>query len=83
MEMEANALQEHPSWAHQTAVLTMRALKTNTRDLGVFWMRLIMYAMLCVCLGFVFFQLDHSWYAIAVIRDERSTMCLACMPNFA
>ena len=46
---------------HQTWTLTCRTLKNNIRDIGIFWIRLAMYAMLCICLGFVFFQLDHSW----------------------
>jgi hypothetical protein len=29
-----------PSWAFQTAVLTWRTFLNNTRNVGVFWMRL-------------------------------------------
>jgi len=57
-------LQAEPSWIYQTAILTQRAVKVNIRDVGVFWMRLVMYAMLCICLGFVFFRLDHSWKSV-------------------
>ena len=49
----------------QTLILGYRNMLNNTRDVGIFWVHLVMYAMLCICLGFVFFQLDHSWYAPA------------------
>lgn len=55
------ALQEGSGWLRQTLALTHRNILNGARDLGVFWVRLVMYAMLCLCLGFVFFQLDNSW----------------------
>ena len=50
-----------PSMWSQTAVLTQRFLTNNARDIGVFWMRLAMYFMLCLCIAFIYFRMDHSW----------------------
>ena len=50
-----------PSGTQQTAVLTQRALLTNARDIGVFWMRLAMYVLLCLCIGFLYFREGHGW----------------------
>ena len=50
-----------PSMWSQTAVLTQRFLTNNARDIGVFWMRLAMYFMLCLCIAFIYFRMDKSW----------------------
>lgn len=31
------------------------------RNLGVFWLRLAMYTMLCLCIGTIYYKLDYSW----------------------
>ena len=70
-------VQKGPGWLKQTATLMHRNLLNNTRELGIFWVRLVMYAMLCICLGFVFFQLDQSWCVHAYITPvhRRAHMC--------
>ena len=50
-----------PGWAFQTSVLTVRTFMNNWRNVGLFWMRLGMYVMLCLCIAFVYFQLGDSW----------------------
>jgi ABC-type multidrug transport system permease subunit len=50
-----------PSWLFKTSVLTVRTFLNNLRNVGVFWMRLAMYVMLCLAIGFVYFQLDDAW----------------------
>lgn len=50
-----------PSWMVQTWHLTHRSFLNMMRDISVFGLRAAMYIMLCVVLGFVYFQLDHSW----------------------
>ena len=40
-----------PSTLAQVGVLTRRTLANNSRDIGVFWIRLVMYVMLCFCIG--------------------------------
>ena len=50
-----------PHALRQTAVLTERMLVNNLRDVGVYWMRLVMYVGLCTCVGFLYFQTGHAW----------------------
>ncbi|PSC72150.1 ABC transporter G family member 11-like [Micractinium conductrix] len=50
-----------PSVVYQTSVLTYRTFLNNLRNVGVFWMRLAMYVMLCLGVAFVYFQLGNSW----------------------
>ena len=50
-----------PSGWQQTMVLTERALLNNKRDPIIFWLRCVMFAMLCVCIGFIYFNLGHKW----------------------
>lgn len=52
-----------PPWLIQTAHLTRRSFLNMMRDVGVFWLRAGMYIMLCLVLGFVYFQLTQSWCA--------------------
>lgn len=56
-----NPLVQGPGWLNQTTYLTWRTLLNNFRNVGVFWMRLAMYIMLCLCIGFVYFQLGDAW----------------------
>lgn len=55
---------ETPSPFKQAMVLTERALKNNLRDLSVYGMRVAMFSMLCICIGFVYFQLNRQWKAV-------------------
>ena len=49
-----------PAWK-QTAVLTQRSFTNNWRDIGIFWMRLAMYMLLCLCIGFIYFRMNKDW----------------------
>lgn len=55
------AATNQPSWPYQTGVLTHRTFINNYRNVGVFWMRLAMYMMLCLCIAFIYFQMGNSW----------------------
>ena len=50
-----------PSVWSQTLVLTERALLNNRRDPIIFWLRCAMFSMLCICIGFIYFRLQHGW----------------------
>lgn len=52
---------ESPSWAFQTGALTHRSFLNMLRNIGIFWLRAGMYVMLCIMIGFIYFQLNHSW----------------------
>ncbi|PNH10695.1 ABC transporter G family member 12 [Tetrabaena socialis] len=46
---------------YQVLVLTRRMFINNWRNIAVFWLRLGMYIMLCICIGTIYFKLDDSW----------------------
>ena len=52
---------QHPSFLIQTSILTYRTFLNNWRNVGLFWMRLAMYIVLCLAIGFIYFQLGNSW----------------------
>lgn len=54
-------LREQPGWLFQTGILSWRTFLNNLRNIGVFWMRLGMYIVLCLAIGFVYFQLGGTW----------------------
>ena len=66
-DIHANPTQKYeaslntPSWAYQTSVLSYRTFLNNFRNVGVFWMRLAMYMMLCLAIAFIYFRLGNSW----------------------
>lgn len=49
------------NWVYQTLVLTHRNLVNNWRNIGIFWIRLAMYVMLCICFGTCYLRLGHTW----------------------
>ncbi|KAG2444072.1 hypothetical protein HYH02_009015 [Chlamydomonas schloesseri] len=52
---------EGPNWFYQVYVLTKRMLVNNWRNIAVFWLRLGMFLMLCICMGTIYFDLQHDW----------------------
>ena len=53
--------QKPPPALLQIGVLTQRTFVNNVRDLGVFWIRVVMYSFLCLVIGFLYFRMSHSW----------------------
>ncbi|EFJ40488.1 hypothetical protein VOLCADRAFT_99753 [Volvox carteri f. nagariensis] len=49
------------SSAYQVAILTKRMLVNNWRNIAVFWLRLGMYIMLCICIGTIYLKLGNDW----------------------
>eukprot|EP01025_Chloroclados_australasicus_P007707 TRINITY_DN1255_c0_g2_i1.p1 TRINITY_DN1255_c0_g2~~TRINITY_DN1255_c0_g2_i1.p1 ORF type:complete len:648 (-),score=54.65 TRINITY_DN1255_c0_g2_i1:460-2403(-) len=45
----------------QCGILIQRNFLNMLRNMGIFWLRLVMYVILCVCLGTIFIDLDKSW----------------------
>ncbi|CAG9466909.1 unnamed protein product [Pedinophyceae sp. YPF-701] len=52
---------EGSSWLTQTLVLTQRSFVNNYRNIGIFGIRLGMYTMLCLVIGWIYFDLGDSW----------------------
>eukprot|EP01018_Ginkgo_biloba_P032406 Gb_16311 [translate_table: standard] len=50
----------------QIAVLTWRSSLIMCRDLRYFWLRLMLYMFLMICMGTVFSNLGHSLYSVRV-----------------
>lgn len=49
------------NYFYQALVLSQRMFTNNWRNPGVFWIRLMMYAVLCICIGTIFFDLNRTW----------------------
>ncbi|XP_073103925.1 ABC transporter G family member 1 isoform X7 [Elaeis guineensis] len=52
------------SFTTQCIVLTKRSFINMHRDLGYYWLRLAIYAMLCLCIGTMFYDIGHSYGSI-------------------
>ncbi|XP_038974877.1 ABC transporter G family member 1-like isoform X1 [Phoenix dactylifera] len=52
------------SFTTQCIVLTKRSFKNMYRDLGYYWLRLVIYAILCLCIGTMFYDIGHSYGSI-------------------
>ena len=48
-------------YLQRLGTLTWRTLLDYIRNLGVFWMRVAMYIVLCICVGTVFHNMGRTW----------------------
>jgi hypothetical protein len=55
--------------ATRVAVLTWRSLLVVSREWKYYWLHLILYMLLTLCIGTVFSGLGHSLYSVAVSFD--------------
>ncbi|RAL43105.1 hypothetical protein DM860_009887 [Cuscuta australis] len=51
-------------WVKQLVTLTQRSFKNMSRDLGYYWSRIIIYIIVSVCVGTLFFRVGTSYTAI-------------------
>ncbi|KAL1833596.1 hypothetical protein ACET3Z_003247 [Daucus carota] len=51
----------------QCQVLTKRSFINMYRDPGYYWLRLVIYVALCLCIGTIFYDVGHSYSAIQAI----------------
>jgi len=58
----------------QCKTLTKRSFINMTRDLGYYWLRVVMYVMVGVCLGTIFWQVGQSYSSIMVSKSTH--LCL-------
>ena len=63
-----------PPWLRQTSVLTHRTFLNNLRNVGVFWVRLAMYVMLCLVSHAV---PASSWVFVRVTKTVSCATCTA------
>lgn len=52
------------SFFKQCLTLTRRSFLNMSRDMGYYWLRLVIYITLSVCLGSIYFDLNHSYSSI-------------------
>lgn len=50
--------------------LIWRTFLDYLRNLGVFWMRMAMYVLLCICIGTIYFDMGENWIEV----QSRSAM---------
>ncbi|KAL2644842.1 hypothetical protein R1flu_012429 [Riccia fluitans] len=48
----------------QAYTLTRRSFVNMSRDIGYYWLRLIIYSILCICIGSIFFKVGTSFTSI-------------------
>ncbi|XP_042494081.1 ABC transporter G family member 1-like [Macadamia integrifolia] len=48
------------SFLTQCLVLTRRSLLNMNRDLGYYWLRFVIYTVLCLCLGTIFYDIGYD-----------------------
>jgi hypothetical protein len=54
------------SFFKQCLTLTRRSFVNMSRDIGYYWLRLVIYIVLSLCLGSIYFKLNHSYSGILV-----------------
>ncbi|KAF5826796.1 ABC-2 type transporter-domain-containing protein [Dunaliella salina] len=85
---DASGNQANPIF--QALVLSQRMFVNNTRNVGVFWVRLVMYLIVCICVGTVFLDLGTSWKEtfsraamLLYVAGFLTFMCISAFPAFS
>lgn len=52
------------SWWMQLFTLTRRSFVNMSRDMGYYWLRIIIYITVAVCVGTIYFDVGTSYTAI-------------------
>ncbi|XP_008790946.1 ABC transporter G family member 15-like [Phoenix dactylifera] len=52
------------SWWKQLTTLTRRSFVNMSRDIGYYWLRMVMYILVAVCVGSIFWDVGTSYTAI-------------------
>ncbi|KAK3408519.1 hypothetical protein EUGRSUZ_J00745 [Eucalyptus grandis] len=77
------------TWWKQLTTLTRRSLVNMSRDVGYYWLRIIVYLIVSVCVGTIFFDVGNSYTAIlargacgAFISGFMTFMSIGGFPSF-
>ncbi|KAF5208205.1 Abc transporter g family member [Thalictrum thalictroides] len=77
------------SWWKQLYILTQRSFVNMSRDMGYYWMRIIIYTLLSFCVGTIFFKVGTGYTAIfargacgAFITGFMTFMSIGGFPSF-
>jgi hypothetical protein len=52
------------NWWKQLSTLTNRSFVNMSRDVGYYWLRIIIYIALSICVGTIFFDVGTSYTSI-------------------
>lgn len=56
----------HANACKRVLILTQRSFLNMSRDFGYFWLRLVLYMLLMICIGTIFSHLGHTLYSVRV-----------------
>ncbi|KAF8009229.1 hypothetical protein BT93_J0272 [Corymbia citriodora subsp. variegata] len=77
------------AWWKQLTTLTRRSLVNMSRDVGYYWLRIIIYLIVSVCVGTIFYDVGNSYTAIlargacgAFISGFMTFMSIGGFPSF-
>ncbi|PIA53500.1 hypothetical protein AQUCO_00900236v1 [Aquilegia coerulea] len=77
------------SWWKQLYILTQRSFVNMSRDMGYYWMRIMIYTLLSLCVGSIFFKVGTGYTAIyargacgAFITGFMTVMSIGGFPSF-
>ncbi|KAA8528071.1 hypothetical protein F0562_035060 [Nyssa sinensis] len=76
-------------WCKQLSTLTKRSFVNMSRDVGYYWLRIIVYIAVSICVGSIFFDVGNSYRAIlarascaAFISGFMTFMSIGGFPSF-
>lgn len=82
-------LTSQATWWMQLKTLTRRSLVNMSRDVGYYWLRIVIYLILSVCVGTIFWDVGYSYTAIlarvacgAFITGFMTFMSIGGFPSF-
>ncbi|KAK7404313.1 hypothetical protein VNO78_05106 [Psophocarpus tetragonolobus] len=77
------------SWRKQLSTLTKRSFVNMCRDVGYYWLRIIIYIIVSICVGTVYFDIGYSYTSIlargacgAFISGFMTFMSIGGFPSF-
>lgn len=79
----------HAGWWKQLDTLTRRSFVNMSRDMGYYWLRIIIYLVVSICVGTIFFDVGTSYTAILArgacggfITGFMTFMSIGSFPSF-
>lgn len=77
------------SWWKQLSTLTRRSFVNMCRDVGYYWLRIIIYIIVSICVGTIYFDVGYSYTSIlargacgAFISGFMTFMSIGGFPSF-
>ena len=74
------------SFLMQAFTLTRRSFINMSRDVGYYWLRLVIYILLTICIGTIYFRIGSSYdsilvrdlfiFILLIMLDQQKLFCL-------